>query len=50
MTEAQRQDVIHVVDSYPMLFSDVPGRTNRAVHDVDVGDAILIKQHPYHYS
>ncbi len=24
--------------------------TNREVHDIDVGDAIPIKQRPYHYS
>lgn len=47
LTEGQRQDVLQLVDSYPMLCSDVPGRTNGAVHDVDVGDAIPIKQHPY---
>lgn len=26
---------------------DVPGRTTMRVHDMDVGDAVPIKQHPY---
>lgn len=47
LTEGQRQDVLQLVDSYPVLCSDVPRRTNGAVHDVDVGDAIPIKEHPY---
>jgi hypothetical protein len=29
------------------FFSDVPNKTTDACHDVDVGDAAPIKQHPY---
>ena len=28
-------------------FPDAPGRTTAAIHDVDVGEAIPIKQHAY---
>ena len=29
------------------IFPDAPGVTTAAVHDVDVGEAVPIKQHPY---
>lgn len=35
---------------YKNLFPDLPKRTHVATHDVDVGDAPLIKQHPYRMS
>ena len=49
LSESQRQDVHHLVDSYPKLFQDVPGRTTKALHDVDTGAAEPVKQHPYRY-
>lgn len=49
LTETQRQDVIHLVDSFPMFCRDVPGRTNRAVHSINIGNAIPIKHHTYRY-
>lgn len=36
-----------LIQSFPSLFKDVPGRTSLLQHDVDVGDAQPIKQHPY---
>jgi len=30
------------------IFLDAPGITTVAVHDVNVGEAVPIKQHPYH--
>ena len=36
-----------LVAEFSPLFQDVPGRTSLAVHDVDVGSATPIKQHPY---
>jgi len=30
------------------IFPDAPGITSTAVHDVDMGEAVPIKQHPYH--
>ena len=29
------------------LFPNIPTRTNKILHDVDVGDAIPVKQYPY---
>ncbi len=49
LTQTPKQDVIDLVDIYPMLCKDVPGRTNLVVHDADVGEATLIKQSPYRY-
>lgn len=49
LTEPQRQDVLSLVDSFSVLFKDVPGRTDKAMHDVDVGGATPIKQHPYRF-
>lgn len=36
LTKPQRRQILHLVDSFPGLFRDVPGRTDKAVHDVDV--------------
>ncbi len=47
LTETQRGDVLALLNSFPMLFSDVPSRTNLIQHDVDVGSAVPIKQHAY---
>ena len=44
---SQRQDVKELIQEYKHLFGDVPTRTNIIYHDVDVGDAKPIKQHPY---
>ncbi len=41
-------DVCALIQLFPSLFKDVPGRTSVLQHDVDVGDAHPIKQHPYH--
>ncbi len=49
LKETQKEDVVDLDDNNPMLCRDVPGRTNLAVHDVDDGDAIHRKQHPYRY-
>ena len=44
---SQRQDVLDLVHEYAQLFPDVLSRTDMISHDVDVGDAPPIKQHPY---
>ena len=46
----EKEDVEKVIGDFPELFSDVPGRTNLVEHDVDVGNAEPIKQHPYRAS
>ena len=47
LSPSQREELKALIFEYPRLFSDVPGRTNVVQHDVDVGDAAPIRQHPY---
>lgn len=46
-TPEQREDVVHLVNEYSTLFKDTPGLTTLITHDVDTGEAIPIKRHPY---
>lgn len=41
--------MLRLVEAHPALFRDSPGLTDLAVHDVDTGDAVPIKQHPYRF-
>ena len=43
---SQRQDLEHLLQEFEHLFPDVPTRTDKIYHDVDVGDATPVKQHP----
>ena len=43
----QQKDLIHLIEQFPDLFRDIPLQTHTTTHDVDVGDASPIKQHPY---
>ncbi|XP_059424715.1 retrovirus-related Pol polyprotein from transposon 17.6 isoform X1 [Carassius carassius] len=43
----QCEDVVKLLQKYPTLFSDIPGRTTVLSHDIDVGNSVPIKQHPY---
>ena len=47
LPEGQRKDVTSLLNEYEEVCQDKPGCTPLAVHDVDVGDASPIKQHPY---
>ena len=47
LTQSQQQDLKELFSEYKHLFSDVPSITDTIIHDVDVGDAQPIKQHPY---
>ncbi|XP_048044029.1 uncharacterized protein LOC125266937 isoform X1 [Megalobrama amblycephala] len=47
LCEPERTDIIKLVSSFPSLFSDVPTRTHVIEHDIDVGMAQPVKQHPY---
>ena len=47
LSPSQLGELKALILAYPQLFSDVPSRTNLVQHEVDVGDAIPIKQHPY---
>ena len=46
----QRKELAEVINQYREEFPDVPNKTNRIEHDVDVGDSAPIKQHPYRVS
>lgn len=43
----QRTEVLALFQKYQAVFSDKPGLTNAAVHDIDVGNAKPIKLAPY---
>ena len=47
LTQSQQQDLKELFSEHEQLFSDVPSRTDTIIHDVDVGDAQPITQHPY---
>jgi 5S rRNA maturation endonuclease (ribonuclease M5) len=43
----ERKQLKQLIYEYKHLFPDIPTRTHKIYHDVDVGDATPIKQHPY---
>ena len=43
----KREELMGVINSFKSLFQDTPRRTNAIVHDVEVENVELIKQHPY---
>ena len=45
-TDKQNQ-LVDLLNQYDYLFGDSPGQTNLTCHDVDIGHARPIKQHPY---
>ena len=45
--EKEREDISNLIRESPGLFSDVPTRTTVLEHDIDVGIAKPIRQHPY---
>lgn len=47
LTPDEKKEVTHLIRNFHDLFPDVPRRTNIAQHDVDVGNAKPVKQHPY---
>ena len=47
LDELQRRDIEALIDKYQHLLPDVPSRTDRITHDVDIGNPPPIKQHPY---
>ena len=44
LSESQRQDLEKLLLEFEHLFPDVPTRTDQIYHEVDVGNADLIKQ------
>ena len=47
LSESQRQDLERLLLEFEHLFPDVPSRIDQIYHDVDVGNADPIKQHPH---
>ena len=47
LTDQQKADVIGLIESFPMLFPDIPTCTPVIEHDIDVGGALPSKQHAY---
>ena len=46
----KRKDLTEVNTQFREVFPDVPNKTNVKEHDVDIGDSVPIKQHPYRVS
>ncbi len=47
LTPNQRKDIVALMEDSHSLFCDIPSQTTVLQHDIDVGDAQPIKQHPY---
>lgn len=47
LTFDQREKLKNLVFSFKNICPDVPNKATAACHDVDIGDAAPIKQHPY---
>ncbi|XP_068237205.1 uncharacterized protein [Palaemon carinicauda] len=43
----QRENILSLIMSFPNLWQDSPGRTGLLQRDVDIGDALPVKQSPY---
>lgn len=50
LDDDQKQAIIGLIQSYPVLFNDVPSCTSILHHDIDIGSTSPIKQHAYHCS
>ena len=46
----ERDKSAQLIVDYKHLFPDVPSKTDKMFHDVDIGDSMPIKQHPYRKS
>ena len=47
LSASKQEEMTQLMLQFVELFLDVPGMTECVFHDVDVGDATPIKQHPY---
>ena len=50
LQQSERTQLVHLIQSNTQLLPDVPSRTDVVYHDVDVGNAVPVKQHPYRVS
>ena len=48
LSASEQHEMTELIQEFPGLFPGVPIRTGCVYHDVDIGDAKPIKQHPYH--
>ena len=48
LPDPEKTQIKSLLYEFTAIFPDAPGITTAAVHDVDMGDAVPIKQHPYH--
>ena len=48
LESSKKKQMSELIHTYRDVFPDVPRRTNVMYHDVDVGDVMPIKRHPYH--
>ena len=46
LSQSQHQDLERLLHDFEHLFPDIRNRTDKIYHDVDVGDATPVKQHP----
>ena len=47
LPEQEKTLIKELLGEFAALFPDVPGKTVLAFHDVDTGNGLLVKQHPY---
>ena len=47
LSESESAELERLILEHSDIFPDVPSRTTSMYHDVDVGNAELVKQHPY---
>ncbi|KAI2644501.1 Transposon Ty3-I Gag-Pol polyprotein [Labeo rohita] len=47
LSNEQQQDIRKLLESFPNLFNDVPLGTSVILHDINVGNALPVKQHAY---
>jgi len=43
----KQEQLKSLIREFSSIFPDTPGRTQAAYHDVDVGQAQPVKEHPY---
>ena len=47
LPEQEKMLIKELLGEFAVLFPDVPGKTIFTFHDVDIGNALPVKQHPY---
>ena len=47
LCSGKQEELVTMIREFPSIFQDVPNRTTVLEHDVDVGGAAPVRQHPY---